>query len=76
MTGQLFESLNQADSAMWAYEQVVGLNRKIPRRYWINAKIKQLQFRMICDSIDPLESLKKLDRNYENELFDHLINRA
>ena len=76
LTGQLFESLNQADSAMWAYEQVVGFNRKIPRRYWINAKIKQLQFRMICDSIDPLESLKKLDRNYENELFDHLINRA
>ena len=76
LTGQLFESLNQPDSAMWAYEQVVGLNRKIPRKYWINAKIKQLKIRKIRDSIDPLESLKKLDKNYENQLFDHLINRS
>ena len=76
LTGQLFESLNQPDSAMWAYEQVVGLNRKIPRKYWINAKLKQLKIRKIRDSIDPLESLKKLDKNYENELFDHLINRS
>ena len=70
LTGQLFESLKKTDSAMWAYEQVVGLNRKIPRSYWINAKIKQLQIRSIRDSIDPVESLEKLNKNYENEFFD------
>ena len=76
LTGQLFESLKKTDSAMWAYEQVVGLNRKIPRSYWINAKIKQLQIRSIRDSIDPVESLEKLNKNYENEFFDHWIHRA
>ena len=76
LTGQLFENLQKPDSALWAYEQVVGFNRKIPRKYWINAKIKQLHIRSIRDSIDPVESLEKLNKNYENEIFDHWINRA
>ena len=76
LTGQLFESLNKLDSAKWAYDKVVGFNRKIPRIYWINAKIKQLQIREICEGIDPLESLQKLNKNYENDFFDHWINRA
>lgn len=76
LTGQLYEKLQKPDSALWAYEQVVGLNRKTPRPYWINAQIKRLQIRSIRDSIDPIESYEKLAKNYENFVYDHWINRA
>ena len=76
LTGQLYESLKKPDSALLAFEQVVGLNRKTPRKYWINAQIKRLQIRSIRDSLDPIESYEKLAKNYENYIFDHWINRA
>jgi tetratricopeptide (TPR) repeat protein len=41
--GQLYESLNHQDSAYAAYESVIQMNRKAPRRYVIQAKIKQAQ---------------------------------
>lgn len=41
--GQLYESLNYQDSAFVAYESVIQMNRKSPRRYVIQAKIKQAQ---------------------------------
>ena len=41
--GQLYESLNHQDSAFAAYESVIQMNRKSPRRYVIQAKIKQAQ---------------------------------
>ena len=41
--GQLYESLNHQDSAFTAYESVIQMNRKSPRRYVIQAKIKQAQ---------------------------------
>tara|TARA_S200000501_G_scaffold356971_1_gene380166 strand:+ start:11598 stop:14138 length:2541 start_codon:yes stop_codon:yes gene_type:complete len=76
LTGQLYENLKNPDSALWAFEQVVGLKRKTPREYWINAQIKRLQIKSIRDSIDPVESFVKLSKNYENYVFDHWINRA
>ena len=76
LSGQLYESLKKPDSALWAFEQVVGLNRKTPRKYWINAQIKRLQIRSLRDSLDPMESYEKLTKNYENYIFDHWINRA
>ncbi|MBP6039023.1 MAG: gliding motility protein [Flavobacterium sp.] len=41
--GQLYESLNHQDSAFAAYESVIQMNRKSPRRYVIQAQIKQAQ---------------------------------
>ena len=76
LTGQLYENIKLPDSALWAYEQVVGLKRKTPRKYWINAQIKRLQIRSLLDSMDPMDSYEKLAKNYENFIFDHWINRA
>ena len=76
LTGQLYENIKIPDSALWAYEQVVGLKRKTPRKYWINAQIKRLQIRSLRDSMDPMDSYEKLAKNYENFIFDHWINRA
>ena len=76
LTGQLYERLKKPDSALLAFEQVVGLNRKTPRKYWINAQIKRLQIKSIRDSLDPIEQYEKLTKNYENYIFDHWINRA
>ena len=76
LSGQLYESLKKPDSAFWAFEQVVGLNRKIPRKYWINAQIKRLQIKSLRDSLDPMDSYEKLAKNYENHIFDHWVNRA
>ena len=41
ITGQLFETLEQQDSAQWAYEEITDLKRKVARKFYINAKIKQ-----------------------------------
>ena len=76
LTGQLYENLKKPDSALWAFEQVVGLKRKTSRKYWINAQIKRLQIRSIRDRLDPIEAYEKLAKEYENYVFDHWINRA
>ncbi|MBT6160657.1 MAG: hypothetical protein HOH81_03050 [Flavobacteriaceae bacterium] len=42
ISGQLYEQLNQIDSARWAYQQLIDLNRKTSRKLLIQSKIKQL----------------------------------
>lgn len=45
ITGQLFEKLNKPDSAYAAFQQVIDMKRKSPRRYIIQAHARQaLQF--------------------------------
>ncbi|RRO16776.1 hypothetical protein EIG84_07535 [Flavobacteriaceae bacterium 14752] len=40
---QLFDELNQVDSANYTYQKVIELNRKSPRDYMIHAKLEQLK---------------------------------
>jgi len=40
---QLFDELNQIDSANYTYQKVIELNRKSPRTYMIHAKLEQLK---------------------------------
>ena len=43
LLGQLYENLKYSDSAVIAYQQVLDLNRRIPRELWIHAKLSQLR---------------------------------
>ena len=43
LLGQLYEKLSYADSAIVAYQQVLDLNRRIPRELWIHARLAQLK---------------------------------
>ncbi|WP_247653458.1 tetratricopeptide repeat protein [Flavobacterium sp. CS20] len=40
---QLFDQLNQMDSANYTYQKVIDLNRKSPRDYMIHAKLERLK---------------------------------
>lgn len=69
--GQLYESLNHQDSAFVAYESVIQMNRKSPRRYVIQAKIKQAQqfdYKK-GDTLVFVKDYKKLLEDRENRPF-------
>ena len=40
ITGQLFEKLNEKDSAIWAFKEIKSIRRKISRKFYINSIIK------------------------------------
>ena len=44
ITGQLYDVLGKPDSASYAFDQVIELNRKIPRIYLVNAMIRQIEY--------------------------------
>ena len=76
LTGQLFESIAEKDSAQWAYEQIIDLNRKAPRKFFVQALIKQNLLDTSSSFNYRIESLEKMLKNYENEPYEHSINRA
>jgi len=41
--GQLFNTLGQKDSANYAFQQIIELNRRSPRTYMIHAKLEQIK---------------------------------
>ena len=43
ITGQLYQRLNKRDSADYAFQQVIDLNRKTSRDYLVNAQIAKVQ---------------------------------
>jgi len=69
--GQLYNRLNDKDSANMAFTEVIELNRKIPRKYWINAhlSIAKNHDYETGDNLVLLEKLEKLEFNRENRPF-------
>ena len=69
--GQLYNTLGYKDSAVFAFDKVIKLNRKIPRIYLISAeieKIKNFDYEN-GNKIELLERLTELEENRENRPF-------
>ncbi|MBU2900526.1 tetratricopeptide repeat protein [Maribacter dokdonensis] len=66
--GQLYNQLGYKDSANYAFDKVIELNRKSPRIYMINAKIEKLKNTRVTDENkeEILEYLTKMELNREN----------
>lgn len=69
--GQLYNQLGFKDSANYAFDKVIALNRKSPRVYMINAHLKKIQNTEITDTNQEelLEYLTDLEENRENRPF-------
>ena len=69
--GQLYNKLGHKDSANYAFDKVIALNRKSPRVYMINAHLKKIENTALTDSNyeEMLEYLTKLEENRENRPF-------
>lgn len=69
--GQLYDQLGHQDSANYAYNKVIELNRKSPRVYMINAHLKMIQNTELAEENreEMLEYLTDLEENRENRPF-------
>jgi hypothetical protein len=69
--GQLFNQLGHKDSANYAFDRVIELNRKSPRVYMINAEIQKLRNTAVTPENKEaiLEYLTDLEENRENRPF-------
>ncbi|SNY95056.1 tetratricopeptide repeat protein [Flagellimonas pacifica] len=69
--GQLYNQMGYKDSANYAFDKVIALNRKSPRVYMINAHLKKIQNTEITDTNREglLEYLTDLEENRENRPF-------
>ncbi|WP_285650437.1 hypothetical protein [Allomuricauda sp. NBRC 101325] len=69
--GQLFNQLGHKDSANYAFNKVIELNRRSPRVYFINAHLKKIQNIELSETNreEMLEYLTKLEENRENRPF-------
>ncbi|TAI47513.1 tetratricopeptide repeat protein [Flagellimonas allohymeniacidonis] len=69
--GQLYNQLGYKDSANYAFDKVIALNRKSPRIYMINAHLKKIQNTEISEANEEelLEYLTDLEENRENRPF-------
>ena len=74
--GQLYESMNYQDSAFAAFDDVIQMNRKSPRRYVIQAHAKQaLQFDFKKgDTLVFVEKFTKLLEDRENRPYLDVLN--
>ena len=68
LLGQLYEALDYPDSAIVAYQQVLDLNRRVPRELWIHARLAQLKNNLPKDE-DTHKAYKKLLRSDEDRRF-------
>ena len=69
--GQLYNQLGHTDSANYAFDKVIDLNRKSPRIYMINAEIQKLRNTKITseNQEELLEYLTDMEENRENRPF-------
>ncbi len=69
--GQLYNQLGHKDSANYAFDKVIALNRRSPRVYMINAHLKKIQNTEITEGNSEilLEYLTDLEENRENRPF-------
>lgn len=74
--GQLYESQNQKDSAFAAYQSVIDMKRKSPRRYVIQSHAKQAQFfdYKSGDTLAFVEKYNDLLEDRENRPFLDVVN--
>jgi hypothetical protein len=74
--GQLYESFEYNDSAFTAFQEVIEMNRKAPRRYVIQAHIKQAQQfdYKNGDTLVFVEKFAKLIEDRENRPFLDILN--
>ena len=63
ITGQLFESLEKKDSADWAYKEILDLKRRAPRKFIVQAKIKQSMTDRSVAFEDRIRDLQKMLNN-------------
>ncbi|HET8736802.1 MAG TPA: hypothetical protein VFM69_09390 [Pricia sp.] len=69
--GQLYNHLGHKDSANYAYDKVIALNRQSPRVYMINAELQKIKNTEITpeNELEMLEFLTDLEENRENRPF-------
>ncbi len=69
--GQLYNQLGYKDSANYAFDKVIELNRKSPRVYMINAEIQKLRNKEVTpeNREEVLDYLTDLEENRENRPF-------
>jgi len=69
--GQLYNKVQERDSANLEFDKIIKLNRRVPREYLINAylaKARNLEIES-DDQIAFLDILNKLEKNWENRSF-------
>lgn len=74
--GQLYESLEYQDSAYMAFQEIIDMKRKAPRKYTVQAHAKQAQqfdFKN-GDTLVFLEKFEKLLEDRENRPFLDVLN--
>ena len=76
ISGQLHEALSQKDSALWDYDKIIALKRKVPRKFNVNAKLKRFLLAETNDSLFLELAFNRMLKNYENNPFKHSIYRA
>ena len=68
LLGQLYDQLQYQDSAAVAYQNIIDFNRRIPRTYWIHAKLNQLNTSQL-DEESVQKQYTKLTKNEENKRY-------
>ena len=69
--GQLYNELGHKDSANYAFDKVIELNRKSPREYMINAHLQKIQNIPVTkeNKLELFEYLTELEEDRENRPF-------